>query len=394
MPVAMIRADSVNGIDTADQLDALRRPAYTWPSMFASMSNGREQRTVDPSELCSPIALLPQSTSATIRMASETVMGLGPMTLRVRSTRHTVPGSELFSRAGRDTNPTAAYEIDLVDLDDVPTLDVSDVLPLVDDTFRSERLRAGYYLTHYFGEPAYLISADNRYLVLGRRLERILWPYLVKYLLTRFSIEQGSLHLKAAAFAFDGMATLLVGRGGGGKSVFLTQACVAGGAFLSNTHVLLSGSQVMGVPTAMRVRDDDCFRPLIHSLDLPRHIVKGEFSLDPVDAFPGRILNSGRLRNLVVVDHQRGADRRLRRLRRLTPDDTYLYAEAFALPIPTYGIKDDVLAYVGGDLDRFVAVYRTMKEQLRQVVDECNCFHTSCDMLDPDERDRVLEVIA
>lgn len=150
----------------------------------------------------------------------------------------------------------------------------------------------------------------------------------------------------------------------------------------------------MGVPTAMRVRDDDCFRPLIHSLDLPRHIVKGEFSLDPVDAFPGRILNSGRLRNLVVVDHQRGADRRLRRLRRLTPDDTYLYAEAFALPIPTYGIKDDVLAYVGGDLDRFVAVYRTMKEQLRQVVDECNCFHTSCDMLDPDERDRVLEVIA
>jgi hypothetical protein len=324
-------------------------------------------------------------------MASETVMGLGPMTLRVRSTRRDVPGSELFSRAASDMNPTVTYEIDLVDLDDVPTLDVSDVLPFVDDTFRSERLRAGYYLTHYFGEPAYLISADSRYLILGRRLERILWPYLVKYLLTRFSIEQGSLHLKAAAFALDGMATLLVGRGGGGKSVFLTQACVAGGAFVSNTHVLLAGSRVIGVPSAMRVRDDDCVRPLIRSLDLPRHIVKGEFSLDPVDAFPDRIVESARLRNLVVVDHRRGADRRLRRL---TSDDTYLYAEAFALPIPTYGLKDDVLAYVGGDLDRFVAVYRTMKERLRQVVDECNCFHTSCDMLDPGERDRVLEAIA
>src|SRR5699024_4718720 len=66
-----------------------------------------------------------------------------------------------------------------------------------DDTIRGKRFRSGYYLVHYFGEPAHLVTVGKTFYVFGRALEKTVWPYFVKHILTIFSSDHGFLHLKA-----------------------------------------------------------------------------------------------------------------------------------------------------------------------------------------------------
>ncbi|MEV7010658.1 FomB family phosphonate monophosphate kinase [Streptosporangium sp. NPDC051022] len=281
------------------------------------------------------------------------------------------------------------YRLTCVDLDSDPRAEAI-LAPLADDTFRAARFRTGFYLTSYFGPPAHLITRGREFFAAGRQLERTVWTYFVKHILTIFSADTSTLHLKAAGFADpSGSATLLFGRGGAGKTVFLASACQAGMSFLTNTHVILDGHRASGIPSAIRVRDDASFGELIRAGGLAPHLEQGEFQANPTTLFAHSV-DEATVRNLCVVDYRPD---RPAGIHPIDPERCYDFLEQFAFAVSAYGLKDDLLAFCGGDFDRYTEIYAAMKERLRVLVTQCLLWRVNVDMLDPTARREVLDTL-
>lgn len=317
---------------------------------------------------------------------SERQVDLNLLSVRITSNLEEFDGYAYFSRdapAGREPD----HEIVCVDLER-DHFDPADLDRLRDRTLRATRFRSGYYLNHIFGEPAYLFTDGRRSVVLGRRLERTIWPYFVKRLLTEFAVDHGYLHLKAAGFTLDdGSATLLAGPNGGGKTVFLTQACLNGARFLTNTHMLVRDGEAHAVPSAVRVRPSPQFAELIARRALTPHLESGDFVAAPELLFPGAPRDRGRVRTVVVTDY---SPDRPRAFERISAEQAGLFLGLFSDGVVNYGLKDDLLAHHRGDLDAFTASLAAMRRQLADLVGSARCYRANVDMLDASVRAEVL----
>ena len=299
-------------------------------------------------------------------------------------------GYRYFSRfADADTADPDGYRLNCVDIGLNP-VDKADLDRLVDRTFRAKRMRTGFYLSHHFGTPAWIVTRDHATTIFGQEIEKIVWTYYVKHLLTAFAADRGVLHLKGAGVVSPGgEATLLFGRGSGGKTVFLTQACLADAWFLTNTHVIIDRNDAFGVPSVLRVRDDACFGAVIRARKLEQHLQSGEYLLDPSNVFEGSV-DRAPIRNLCIIDFH--PDRK-HGIHRMEPKRFYQFLDQFAFPPSTYGLKDDLLAHYKGDIDMYLDAYGMMKAAMRDMVESARLFHVNIDMLDPRQRDRTLEAL-
>lgn len=329
----------------------------------------------------------------TYTIKSSRVVDLNVFRVRISSNLADFGGYSYFTKfvEPESTEPLCQYEVVCVDLDEDP-IDPAVLEPLADTGFRADRFRSGFYLTHHFGPPAHLVTRGNRIYVFGRRLDRTIWPYFAKHLLTIFAIDHDMVHLKAAAFVQPGAgATLLFGRGSGGKTVFITQACQAGAEFLSNTHVLTRGNTVYGVPSAMRVRRDRCFEEVIASGRLERHLDASEFRLDPGLIFGLEPHAQATIRNLCIIDYNPDQPSRCEEV---DEESFAAFLDLFAFAIGTYGLKDDVLAHLGNDFDRYGTAYAGMKRSMHELIASTRRFYINADMLDPAVRSRTLAMLA
>lgn len=321
---------------------------------------------------------------------SSKVFDLHLLTVRISTNLEEFDAYAYFSREAPE-RPDADYEIVCVDLDRDP-FDVEVLARRADRSLRAKRFRTGYYLSHIFGDPAYLITEGRRSYVFGRRLERTVWPYFVKRILTDFAADNGYLHLKAAGFAFDdGGTTLLAGPNGGGKTVFLTQACLGGARFLTNTHTLVRDGEAFAVPSAVRVRRAPHVEELIARHGLVPHLESGDFVAAPELLFPGAPVDTGRIRNVVITDYNPAGHRGMERV---TSEQAELFLEQFAFAVTNYGLKDDLLAHQGRDFEKFTGVLRTMRAQLSDLVAGARCYRANVDMTDPVRRADVLATLA
>ncbi|GAA3112120.1 FomB family phosphonate monophosphate kinase [Streptosporangium carneum] len=292
-----------------------------------------------------------------------------------------------FSREAPDS-VAPDYEIYCIDLGR-DGFDVEELAGHADRSLRAKRFRTGYYLNHVFGEPAYLITEGTRSYVFGHRLERTVWPYFVKRILTDFAVDNGYLHLKSGAFTLDdGGATLLVGPNGGGKTVFLTQACLNGARFLTNTHLLVRDGVAYGVPSAVRVRRDAFFGELIDRHRLTKHVESGDYVAGPELLFPGRPVDSAPIRNVVITDHNPSGRRGIEEM---SPRQAEMFLDQFAFAMNAYGLKDDLMTHCGGDVRRFTGSLETMRRQLAETVGGARCLRVNVDMRDEVSRAEVLK---
>jgi hypothetical protein len=319
---------------------------------------------------------------------SSKLVDLGLLTVRISSNLEEFDAYAYFSREA-DGKRGVDYEIHCVDLDR-DAFDTDELDALRDRSLRAKRFRAGYYLNHIFGDPAYLITGRSSY-VFGRRLERTVWPYFVKRLLTDFALDHGYLHLKAGGFALDdGGVTLLVGPNGGGKTVFLNQACLHGARFLTNTHALVRDGRAFSVPSSIRVRRDAQFGPLIDRYRLVPHIERGDYVASSELLFPGGGVDSGPVRNVVITDYNtEGA----RGFELVTAEQAETFLEQFSFAVTNYGLRDDVLAHYAGDFEKFTGGMREMRGRLKALVHEVPCYRANVDMLDHPTRDHVLATL-
>jgi hypothetical protein len=312
---------------------------------------------------------------------------LGPVCIDIRSNEPDFKGFRFFSKSFDPRSPTSS------DDDDAPhftlslcNLGVDGPWPLQtlravqDKSYRGKRMSAGYYLTDHFGAPAYLVTRGTQYWIFAEDFESILWPYAIKHLLTLYSMEHGMLHLKAAGIAIDGQGALLVGRGGSGKTVLLSHLCGAGAQFLSNTHSLIDGRNLLGIRTAMRVRSDQFFGPIIARRGLSPSVKAGEYCADPLAdlGWPG--VRSAPVRSVCLVDYKGSGTRTIREMDR---DTLFDYMEQFSLAVNVYGLKEDVLDSLAGEVTRFSIEMSQMKARLRALVNSSRCYYLSCDAADP-----------
>ncbi|MEU4062669.1 FomB family phosphonate monophosphate kinase [Streptomyces wedmorensis] len=324
---------------------------------------------------------------------STAVVDLNLFRVRISSNLADFQGYSYFSKFVEPGPgaPAPDYEVVCVDLDAEP-IDPDLIEPLADRGFRADRFRGGFYLTHHYGPPAYLATRGNRIYVFGRNLDRTIWPYFTKHLLTIHAVDHELTHLKAAAFVQPGAgASLLFGRGSGGKTVFITQACLAGARFMSNTHVLTRGSTVYGVPSAMRIRRDRCFEEIIASGRLDQHLDANEYRLDPGLVFSQEPPAEAAIRNLCIIDYRPD---RPSRFEEVAEEPFAAFLDLFAFAIGTYGLKDDVLAHLGDDFDRYGEAYAAMKRRMHELIASTRRLYINADMLDPEVRDRTLARLA
>jgi len=99
--------------------------------------------------------------------------------------------------ASRRTRSEVDYTLSFCNLNVDAPWDLPTLLEEQDGTYRAKRFAAGYYITDHFGSPAYLVTRGTHYWIFGTEFEPIFWPYVVKLLLTLYSMKQGMLHLKA-----------------------------------------------------------------------------------------------------------------------------------------------------------------------------------------------------
>jgi len=124
-------------------------------------------------------------------------------------------------------------------------------------TYRENIMRHGSYRGHIFGPPASLKCIDDRNIALFHPDPgKIIWSYVIKYVLTTFAIQASMLHMKGAAVAYKGKAFLILGRGGSGKTEIAKALCKNGAGLMANTHLLVDGGEVCGIKSNIRVRDN------------------------------------------------------------------------------------------------------------------------------------------
>jgi hypothetical protein len=332
----------------------------------------------------------------TLKVRARAEVRLGPVRLEIRSNEPNFRGFRFFSEIL--TSPARSPEggdgphftLSLCNLNVDGPWPLQALLAMRDRNYRAKKMSAGYYLTDHFGAPAALISRGTDYWIFAEDFEPILWPYAVKHLLTLYSMSHSMLHLKAAGVAVDGQGALLVGRGGSGKTVLLTQLCRAGAQFLSNTHALVDGEHMLGISTAMRVRPDEFFAPLIAERGLLPCVKAGEYTADPLNDLGWPSARSAPIRSICLVDYK-GSENNI--LRELDWDTAFDYMEQFALAINVYGLKEDIFDALGADVRLFSAEMTRVRTQLRALVQASRCHYLSCDAANPRNLQRILELL-
>jgi hypothetical protein len=327
-----------------------------------------------------PILDLPFG-AGSFHIRSRRTIRLGPLSVDIRSNERDFQGLRFF--AGNDdfeSPPYPDFTLSLCNLKVDGPWPMPSIAAATDRSYRGKRMAAGYYLTDHFGPPAFLITRGREYWIFAEDFDPILWPYAVKHLCSVYAIESGLLHLKAAGVAVGGRGVLLVGRGNSGKTVILASLCGAGAQFLSNTHAFVQGQTLIGVPTAMRVRRDDIFGSIITQRGLAPSVKAGEYTLDPVSDMGWSRAPSVPIAALCLLDY-RGPEHCL--VKELDRQTMYEYMEQFALAVNVYGLKEDLLDHLNGDVERFSRMASGMKAGLRALVESARCYYVSCDATDP-----------
>ncbi len=324
---------------------------------------------------------------------SRSRLRLGPMSLEVRSNESHFAGFRFF--ANTDAGPANPadrpdFTLNLCNLSLDGPWPVDCLCTLQDRSYRGKKMSAGYYLTDHYGAPAYLISRGADYWIYAEDFEAVLWPYAIKHLLTAYSMEHNLLHLKAAGVVLDGQATLLLGRGGSGKTVMLSRLCQAGARFMSNTHTLVAGRTSWGIQTSMRVRKDAFFAPIIAQRNLAPSVKPGEYIANPLTDLGWSQADCAPVTTLCLLDYRQPGSRIIRTI---DPQILFDYMEHFSLAVNVYGLKEDILDHLEGDVSRFSADASRVRAALHTLINESRCYYISCDAADAENLRAIVEVL-
>ena len=321
-----------------------------------------------------------------INFVVDETIDLGPVTVRLVSNISDFAAIRYFSKKARRPyqNERTDFEIRCISLKN-ERLELQTIRENIDKTYRGTSFSDGYYATDHFGSPVYMVSSGKTYFVFGDQLECVVWTYFVKYFLILHTIEKNALFLKSAAIAVNGKGTLLLGRGGTGKTSFLSIMCMYGAEFVTNSHSVINQGRITGIASSLRVRPDNWMLELLNPQNVIPALRPGEIIVDPADQFT-LAESLPELKNICVVDYRKPA-RHVIKL--LSDEEAYNYAEQFALGLNVYRLEEDLLDHFEGDLWQFSAVYERMKAHLGNIISNSDCYYVSSNLMEKKNREEV-----
>ena len=101
-----------------------------------------------------------------------------------------------------------------------------------------------------------------------------------------------------------------------------------------------------------------------------------EYTADPVLDLGWSSAESAPIGSVCLLDYKGSAHRDIREIDR---DTLFDYMEQFSLAVNVYGLKDDLLDVLAGDVARFSVEISKMRRQLRALIDAAQCYYLSCD---------------
>lgn len=252
---------------------------------------------------------------------------------------------------------------------------------------RNSYFNRGYYVCDHFGKPINMLIQGNQMIIFGESFERILWSYVVKYLMQLWAIENNAIFVKCAAFELNGEATLLMGRGGSGKTVINTCVCKDKGNFITNSNAFIKDRKVLGIGSNIRIRDNDCYKCLLQSNEQKNGLAEGEMLINPYKEFHCCCDKWYSVKNIIMVNYISGNCQ----LRKVSSNECLSYAEEFMLGINVYRLEEDILDYCESDCLKFIKYYNEMKQELKNCIEKSQCYYADIDILDTNVRKKLFK---
>jgi hypothetical protein len=198
----------------------------------------------------------------------------------------------------------------------------------IDNTYRAVQMQKGVYLGHNIGEPCKLHIDNNKlylYCHKSKEYEKIFWSFVLKYILTVISLEEGVLHIKGLLLkAPEGKLFLMLGKGKSGKTTLGKMLEKYGYQVISNTHCLVKGNYIWGVNSWVRIRNaqnQDYIRP--------KRIC---FPLD------------GEIEKCYIIDWN--AQGLIKQYDNINMEEKYIYIKNFVAAICNYDLKEEIWDYM------------------------------------------------
>jgi len=310
----------------------------------------------------------------------EAIVDLGGCLVRLRLDRSSATVLDRFDLVLEPDNLPVDFEVSCCSPEIVPAQLRPSVTTASARTARGRNLQRGYYATDNFGPPAAVVVDGSRFVVIADHAERVVWSWLVKYLLLRWGVAHDALFLKGAAVERDGRGILLVARGGGGKTTMAMALAGHGARFLANSHVLVSDGIMTGVQTSMRVRESHASARGGSSERLVRP--SSMYSVTTARQVP--------LSLVCVVSRTAGIDGRIERL---SPAAAMAVLVSFASGLEVYRLEEDLLDDLNGEYDHFALVSERIRTHVRAIVQRCPVLLVDHDVLRPGGPQAVAEVL-
>lgn len=261
-----------------------------------------------------------------------------------------------------------------------PTINIyicreSDVIFSNPKTYRENIMRHGSYRGHHFGRSASLKCIDDRNIALFHPDPgKIIWSFVIKYVLTVCAFQTNMLHLKGGAVAYGGKAFLFLGRGGSGKTEVIKALCKNGARLMANTHLLIDGDSVFGIKSNIRVRDNgrDVYIPVNKQNNF--------------NTYDGWLPIGG----VFWVNYR--TDRRT-----LVESVPSSFAKAnfqyFSESIRNWEIKEDIADYFNSDPFKFAEQVNRIDKMLNDFCESNDIYYLNLDIFSSDGMERLISVM-
>lgn len=249
-------------------------------------------------------------------------------------------------------------------------------------SLRNKRMQSGYYNLNHFGSPIFFAREKNTYVLIGniKDTTQTIWSFVIKEILTQYSIKNAMLHLKGSLIEKNHKGLLIVGDKNSGKSTLTYKLMKSnlGFKFVANTHILVDDDlNCYGIKSNINLRKD-----MIKSLNIIEenqlNIEEGKcVNIDPVELHY-ELSQNVKLEHVIYYSCNK-EDKIINK--QLSLEEGLIMMNAFSESIRVYNLESDIFEYFHKDTAKFCETIKNIDAKIKNIIASKGMIYFSFDML-------------
>lgn len=229
-------------------------------------------------------------------------------------------------------------------------------------SYRESAMLKGIYLGHHFGLPGKLNCIDDYNIAFYHPDPgKIIWCYVIKYVLSIFAYKQHALHFKGGAVEYKKRGFLFLGRGGSGKTEMINALCRNGAKFITNTHMLVKDNYVQGIKSNIRIRRQG------------KEFYTSIKELHSDNVYGDKALIGG----IFWINYNKMGDNVIKKL---NSQLAIPYIQYFTEAVINWEMKEDIADYYHSDPFRFAEYINFKNRMIKKVCEENEIYYLNVDI--------------